>query len=127
MLEHFEHFIGIKNCVCTICGKAFNHRSNLVTHMATHSSARPHTCNVCGEDFKLKHTLTKHMLVHTKPDVDKKHQCQFCKVKSWIKVLWIYLEFRIFKMPSNPNLFFHKIFCLKTLIFDLRRILYWPF
>lgn len=68
--------LGIKNAVCQICGKAFNHRSNLVTHMATHSNARPHACEICGETFKLKHTLAKHMMVHSKLDVNKRHQCK---------------------------------------------------
>ncbi|KZT12571.1 uncharacterized protein LAESUDRAFT_5761 [Laetiporus sulphureus 93-53] len=50
-------------CKCTICGKGFAQKSNLETHMNTHTGATPHKCPYpnCNEAFKDPARRHRHM------------------------------------------------------------------
>ncbi|KAI8994826.1 hypothetical protein BDB01DRAFT_736711 [Pilobolus umbonatus] len=61
---------------CEKCGKGFNRRFNLKSHMKTHVDSRPFTCLHfnCNKSFKRTHDLKRHELLHT----GKKEFCCEC-------------------------------------------------
>lgn len=66
-----------KKYKCHICSLAFGIRSNLNSHMRTHSEERPHRCSLCSAAFKLKLGLEIHMKKHG----EAKYQCNVCDKK----------------------------------------------
>ena len=75
-----EH-TGEKQHICTICHKAFSHKSHLSNHERSHTGEKPFTCNICDKAFSIKSNLMKHVKSHSvdKPAkkntiIDKKFQ-----------------------------------------------------
>lgn len=53
--------------VCTICGRGFNQKNNLSTHIKTHNANLPNlpfTCGTCGHCCKNTMELAQHIRFH---------------------------------------------------------------
>ncbi|KAI0921752.1 hypothetical protein AcW2_006633 [Taiwanofungus camphoratus] len=62
--RHIESkHLQLRPCVCHICGKGFSQKSNLETHLNTHTGDAPHKCPYpnCGEYFKDPARRHRHM------------------------------------------------------------------
>lgn len=53
--------IGERPFACTECGRAFNQKNALDTHMRKHRGERPHKCSVCLMAFTQKGNLNTHI------------------------------------------------------------------
>lgn len=58
---------------CHLCGRGFNQRSNLKTHLLTHTDIKPFNCDKCGKEFRRNCDLRRHMLIHS---MSNTIQCQ---------------------------------------------------
>ncbi|GIY01204.1 PR domain zinc finger protein 12 [Caerostris darwini] len=65
-----------KKLQCVICHKGFNSRSNLRSHMRTHTQQKPFKCNVCLRRFSQSSTLRNHTRLHTG---EKPYKCRTCR------------------------------------------------
>ena len=65
-----------KNQICNICGKAFNSKYYLRTHISSvHEGIKNHKCDLCNKEFSLSCTLKKHIrIVHN----HEKKACVIC-------------------------------------------------
>ncbi|XP_028427232.1 zinc finger protein 596-like [Perca flavescens] len=53
-----------KQLNCSVCKKAFKHRGNLQQHMETHTGQKPFSCSVCKKAFTERGSLNKHTIIH---------------------------------------------------------------
>lgn len=54
-------FLGERPFKCTHCGKAFNQKVVLQTHMVRHTGEKPHLCMLCPASFSQKGNLHSHV------------------------------------------------------------------
>ena len=65
---------------CTVCGKKFHSRKNLLFHMERHEPGyelKNHGCDICGKKFHRKSGLRKHVRRHHEGHV-KTYECLTC-------------------------------------------------
>ncbi|CAH1792427.1 unnamed protein product, partial [Owenia fusiformis] len=55
----------IKPHLCSICGKSFGEKSDLLHHTNIHTGERPFKCDVCEKGFANHGSLFKHKQLHT--------------------------------------------------------------
>ncbi|XP_064628290.1 zinc finger protein 846-like isoform X2 [Lineus longissimus] len=60
---------------CQICGVVYRQRTNLKSHMMTHTGERPFACSRCGKAFRRKDQLKEHINIHTG---EKTYTCEIC-------------------------------------------------
>ncbi|XP_077474210.1 uncharacterized protein LOC144087948 [Stigmatopora argus] len=61
---HLRAHAGQKPFACAVCGKAFNYPHNLARHRRTHTGEKPYACAACGRRFADSSALKKHGAVH---------------------------------------------------------------
>lgn len=62
---------------CHLCGRGFGNKSNLRSHVISHSTENV-TCFVCGGIFKNRISLQSHRKIH-KPESERKFSCTVCQ------------------------------------------------
>lgn len=65
-----------KNHFCHLCGRGFGNKSNLRSHLISHSTENV-SCDVCGGIFKNRVSLQSHKKIH-KPKHLRKFSCKTC-------------------------------------------------
>ena len=60
-----ENVEEISKLRCVVCKRGFNSRSNLRSHMRTHTLEKPFVCKYCGRKFSQSSTLRNHVRLHT--------------------------------------------------------------
>lgn len=65
-----------KNHFCHLCGRGFGNKSNLRSHLISHSTENV-SCEICGGVFKNRVSLQSHRKVH-KPKHLRKFSCESC-------------------------------------------------
>jgi len=53
--------VGERPFACMMCGRAFNQKNALDTHMRKHRGEKPHKCTFCTMAFTQKGNLTTHV------------------------------------------------------------------
>ncbi|XP_053567646.1 oocyte zinc finger protein XlCOF7.1-like [Bombina bombina] len=64
-----------KAFICSICGKRFNWKSNLTSHLKIHTGEKAFSCSRCGKYFIRKSHLSSHQKIHTG---EKPFSCSEC-------------------------------------------------
>ena len=62
-------------CTCPICGKAFNDKGYLSSHLKIHKNAKEYKCEWCEKSFNQRVAYNMHVRIHTG---HKPHQCHMC-------------------------------------------------
>nr|XP_057945607.1 zinc finger protein with KRAB and SCAN domains 1-like [Doryrhamphus excisus] len=75
LTSHMKRHTPDRHFPCSQCGKKFVVNNDLKVHMRIHTGEKPYSCTVCGNRFSQKGTLTTHMRRHTG---EKPFLCLFC-------------------------------------------------
>ncbi|GBN54926.1 PR domain zinc finger protein 12 [Araneus ventricosus] len=87
---------GRRRVRCVICHKGFNSRSNLRSHMRTHTQQKPFKCDVCRRRFSQSSTLRNHTRLHT-----GKYNVNVSWRPSIFQNRWFYAQKATFLQMSN--------------------------
>ena len=58
--KHAAMSTGCQPQECTVFGKRFKTKGELISHMRTHTGEKPYACVICGKEFRFKPNLTTH-------------------------------------------------------------------
>ncbi len=56
-----------KSLVCDFCGRFFQERRNLKSHLRVHTGEKPYVCDICSKRFAQRSTLKTHKDIHNRP------------------------------------------------------------
>ena len=70
--------ISEKRFLCSVCGNAYTHKTQLTYHCRKHTGEKPFECLICGVRFSLKSSLDTHQRVHTG---EKAFECLVCTIQ----------------------------------------------
>lgn len=73
LATHMRQTHGHKDKKCADCGMAFITNHGLKKHMLKHTGEKPFICKVCCKSYSRNYTLREHMKIHEA--VDKRFQC----------------------------------------------------
>ncbi|XP_008555602.1 zinc finger protein 415 [Microplitis demolitor] len=73
--SHMKIHRNKKEYACNDCGKSFNQRVAYNMHVRIHTGVKPHNCDQCGKAFSRKMLLKQHMRTHSG---ERPYQCHIC-------------------------------------------------
>ncbi|XP_044014178.1 zinc finger protein 2-like [Aphidius gifuensis] len=73
--SHMKIHRNRKEYSCEECGKSFNQRVAYNMHVKIHSDIKPHRCDECGKSFSRKTLLKQHFRTHSG---ERPYQCHIC-------------------------------------------------
>ncbi|PIO26132.1 hypothetical protein AB205_0095040, partial [Aquarana catesbeiana] len=75
LLKHKKYHNAERPYSCSECGKCFTSKQNLHVHQRIHTGVRPFPCSVCGKCFTTKQNLLTHRYSHTG---ERRYSCSEC-------------------------------------------------
>ena len=66
LLSHVRSHTGDRPFLCAECGGAFGTAATLHKHEKTHTGERPWRCHYCGKRYRQKASHDRHIMTHTK-------------------------------------------------------------
>ena len=101
-----------KDCICTVCGKAYYYAYLLKDHMICHTEDRPFACPECRISFKTKLDLHHHNIsLHSVPTNAKLQKCKYCLKQFRDKHDRVRHEFYVHRTPKGAKPFPCKYNC----------------